>query len=366
MSRHHVPHLTLAVVGVLTLGALALSVHTDRAATIATSATHRSNKGNPFGGASYGFGGYTLYRFTSEIGAEWRVPAINEHSRDGDASTWIAVEDLKRQFIQIGTTENEMGGVATYGIFYSDDQWHFQPQQVLSVAPGDLIKFTMRQTKNGWSLIYDDVSTGTPGSVFTPYGKGESFNLGQWIQEDPTVGGLSQHLPYPSMQDPTFSHLTLDLTTPTLPVADGQVLSTVSGVHLVPTSVTGNQFTFHDATGAARQYLNDTFAYDEALYPLQVDLFYKEAPNDASVQHLASTLSTLKQKLSAQTWPRNLRSAINDDTTQMSGYLQLYNEFPTSPLRRSTKFWARDRTLNAPFSRLADRIHHLLGLPPPQ
>jgi hypothetical protein len=366
MSRRHVPHLTLAVVGVLTLAALALSVQTDNAATVATSTTHRSSKGNPFGGASYGFGGYTLYRFTSEIGAEWRVPAITEHSRDGDASTWIAVEDLKRQFIQIGTTENKMGGVATYGVFYSDDQWHFQPQQILSVAPGDLIKFSMHQTKNGWKLTYDDVSTGTPGSVFTPYGKGQHFNLGQWIQEDPTVGGLSQHLPYPSMQEPTFSHLTFNLTAPTLPESSAQVLSTVSDVHLVPTSVTANQFTFHDATGAARQYLNDTFPYDEALYPLQVDLFYKEAPSEATVRRLASTLSTLMEKLKTQTWPANLQAAMKDDTTQMSGYLKLYDEFPTSPQRRSPKYWDRDRALNAPFSRLADRIHHLLGLPPPE
>ncbi len=365
MSRRHVPHLTLFVVGALTLGALALSVHTDHAATVATS-THHPSKGNPFGAASYGFSGYTLYRFTTEIGAEWRVPAIDTDSSDGNASTWIGVEDEDRQFIQLGTTENKVDGVAMYAIFWSDVTVDFHPQQLLDVAPGDLISFTMHQTDGGWRLSFDDLSDATPETITVPYARGALFNLGQWIQEDPTFDGLAHHLPYPSMQAPTFSHMTLDSTVPTIHGSNGQVLSTASGVHLVPTPVTDNHFTFHNATGAARQYLNDVFPYDRALYPLQVDLFFKEVPSDAVVHRLGTTLSTLQQKLMTQTWPTDLRATIKDDATQMSGYLKLYNEFATSPQRTSTKYWARDKTLNVPFSRLADRIHHLLGLPPPQ
>jgi hypothetical protein len=365
MSRRHVPHFTLAVVGVLTLGALALSVHTDKTAPLVTSTGHPT-KGNPFGAPSYGFGGYTLYRITTEIGAEWRVPAINAHSPDGDASTWLGVEDENRQFIQVGTTENQRAGVAMYGIFWSDVDVDFEPQQLLEVAPGDLIKFTMQQTPNGWRLNYDDLTNATPGNIFVSYAKGAHFNLGQWIQEDPTGGGLSLHIAYPSMQAPTFSHMTLNSAAPSIVVESGQVLSTKSGVHLVPTPVTRSRFTFHRATGAARQYLDDAFAYNASLYPLQVDLFYKRAPSDATVQRLATTLSTLRRKVMSQTWPIDLRTLMNEDAQEMTGYLKLYNQFPTSPQRLNPKYWIRDKTLNVPFSRLVDRIHHLLGLPVPQ
>jgi hypothetical protein len=366
MSRRHVPHLTLVTVAILTLGALALSVHDDVAANVAASTRHGGSKTNPYGGASYGFGGYTVYRFTSEIGAEWRVPAINTHSSDGDASTWIGVEDEHRQFIQLGTTENKVNGVSRYGVFWSDVTVNFNPQQLLNVVPGDLIKFTMRQTYGGWRLSFDDVTDATPETITVPYARGATFDLGQWIQEDPTEGGLTQHLAYPSMAAPTFSHLSLDSAAPTIREDYGQVLSTASGVHLVPTAVARNQFTFHGATGAARQYLDDVFPYDEALYPLQVDLFDNRAPNTTTVQRLSSTLSTLRNQLMTQTWPTALRPAIKADANEMSGYLQLYDRFATSPQRQSIKYWARDKVLNVPFTRLSVRIHQLLGLPPPR
>jgi peptidase A4-like protein len=363
MSRRHVPHLTLAVVGIVTLGAIAVSVHTDKAANVVSS-THSPNKTNPYGGAAYGFGGYTLYRFTSEIGAEWRVPAINTHSPDGDASTWIGVEDGDRQFIQLGTTEDKTNGVTMYGVFWSDVTVNFNPQQLLNVAPGDLIKFTMHQNTGGWRLSFDDVSNGTPETITVPYARGSTFNLGQWIQEDPTEGGLSQHLPYPSMQAPTFRDLTLDTSVPKVQENDAQVLSTVRGVHLVPTLPTHNQFTFHNATGAARQYLNDVFGYDVALYPLQVAVFDKQPPSAATLAHLETSIKKLREKWQTQTWPANLRGPIQDDVNEMSEYLTLYKEFPTKP-KKNSMFAARYNSLNAQNSLLSRRVHHLLGLPPP-
>jgi hypothetical protein len=363
MSRRHVPHLTLAVVGIVTLGAIAVSVHTDKAANVVSS-THSPNKTNPYGGAAYGFGGYTLYRFTSEIGAEWRVPAINTHSPDGDASTWIGVEDGDRQFIQLGTTEDKTNGVTMYGVFWSDVTVNFNPQQLLNVAPGDLIKFTMHQSTGGWRLSFDDVSNGTPETITVPYARGATFNLGQWIQEDPTEGGLSQHLPYPSMQAPTFRDLTLDTSVPKVQENDAQVLSTVRGVHLVPTLPAHNQFTFHNATGAARQYLNDVFGYDVALYPLQVAVFDKQPPSAATLAHLEASIKKLREKWQTQTWPANLRGPLQDDVNEMSEYLTLYKEFPTKP-KKNSMFAARYNSLNAQNSLLSRRVHHLLGLPPP-
>src|SRR5579863_9468243 len=214
----------------------------------------------------------------------------------------------------------------------------------------------MQQTVGGWRLSFDDLTDASTESIVVPYARGAHFNLGQWIQEDPTVGGLTQHLPYPSMQTPTFRDMTLDAAKPSLHEDDAQVLSTVSGVHLVPTAVTKNQFSFRDAQGPARQYLNDVFAYDVALYPLQVDVFYRATPSTATITRIESTITTLRQRWMTQAWPANLRGAISDDVKEMSQYLRLYKEFPKSP-HKSPTFLTRFNTLNAKNALLSRRVH---------
>jgi hypothetical protein len=365
MSRRHVPHLSLAIVGILTLGAIAISVNTDKAANITAPGTPNPNKGNPYGAPGYAFGGYSIYRPTTEIGAEWRVPAINAQSSDGDASTWIAAEDEDRQFIQLGTTEDKRNGVSVYAIFWSDVTVNFQPQQLLNVAPGDLITFSMRQVSSGWRLRFDDLTDATPETVTIPYARGTHFNLGQWLQEDPTIGGLTQHLPYPSMQVPSFTHLTLNNSAPSIHEDDGQVLSTVSGVQLEPTKAVHDQFSFRNATGPARQYLQDVFAFNVALYPFQVDLFYNESPDSFTMEDLVTTLTSLRKELATQTWPKVATSAIKDDVQELTRYLKLYRNYPRLPTPPNARILAQLTALNAQNVPIAKEVRHLLGLPPP-
>jgi hypothetical protein len=201
MSRRSLPYLFLAVLAVLSLAAITLSVKTDKAAHILT---RQPSRANPYGAASYGFGGYTVNRLTTEIGAQWRVPAINPRSGNGNATTWIAVEDFQRQFIQLGTNENKNDGTSQYSIFWSDVAVNFHPQQLLEVAPGDLIRFKMVQVPRGWRLSFDDVTDSTPETITVPYGRGSSYFTAQWIQEDPTFNGLTTHLPYPTVASRTW------------------------------------------------------------------------------------------------------------------------------------------------------------------
>ncbi len=366
MSRRLVPLLTLTVLGVLTLAALTLSVNTDKAAHIVTS-YHRAKPhypGNPYGAPEYGFGGYSSNRLTTEIGAQWRVPKISPQSSEGNATTWIAVQNDLRQFIQLGTFENKTNGVAQYQIFWSDVTVSFHPQQLLEVNAGDLINFKMVQSSRGWRLSFDDLTETTHETITIPYARGSVFMSAQWIQEDPTIGGLSTHLPYPSIAAPTFAHMTLDNRSPQLARNDGQVLSTADGVFLVPSLVHRDQFTFTNATGPARQYLQDVFAFNAALYPLQIDVFYNRSPSKAVLRHIQATLTTLDVKLKTQTWPTNLLTSVKGDATAVDAYVKLFGHFTVSPKPMSETELQQLETIPLHYDPVIDQLRFQLGLPP--
>jgi hypothetical protein len=364
MSRRLVPFLTFAVLGALSLAAITVSVRTDKVAHITPPKSHHPSKTNPYGAPEYGFGGYTLDRLTSEIGAQWRVPAIATESSEGNATTWIAVQNEERQFIQLGTVENKNNGVAMYGIFWSDVTVGFHPQQLLEVNAGDLIRFKMVQVPRGWRLSFDDLTDNTPETITVPYAAGSSFSSGQWIQEDPTIGGLSTHLPYPSIAPTTFEDMTLNTSKPSFDFAESQALSTVGGVYMVPSKVTGDRFTFTEATGPARQYLGDVFAFDAALYPFQVDLFYNRSPSRDVRRQMVSTLATLQSNLTTQTWPASMARAVKSDDKEITLYLKLYRSFTLAPKPLSDVEVARLESINHHNSSIVNNFRRQLGLPP--
>lgn len=363
MPRRFVPLLTLAIVGVLTLAAIIVSVNTDVArVVVAPHPPHRSS--NPYGAPEYGFGGYSSERQTTEIGAQWRVPRISPKSPEGNATTWIAVQNDLRQFIQLGTFENDNSGVPQYEIFWSDVTVSFHPQQLLEVNAGDLITFQMVQLPSGWRLTFDDVTKQAHESMIIPYARGAVFTSAQWIQEDPTIGGLSTHLPYPMMEAPTFSHLTLNGQPPQLRRDDGQVLSTANGVFLVPTKYVHDQFTFTDATGATRQYLQDVFAFNAALYALQIDIFLNHSPSRAVVRHLESTLATLQTKLATQAWPADLRSSVEGEAGAVAAYAKLFRHFSVAPKPVSAEEFQQLQDIPIHYDAVINELRFKLGLPP--
>jgi hypothetical protein len=347
----------LLVLGLLTLLALEISLYPN-----SRSSSPLPNQS--YGAPSYGFGGYELIRPTTEVGAQWRVPKIAAQSGDGNASTWIAAQSESQQFIQLGTTENKVDAVSQYEIFWSDVAVSFHPQQLLEVNPGDLIKFTMNQTSGGWRLHYYDVTQKVPETVTIPYARGSSFNSAQWYQEDPTVGGLTVHLTYPSVSLTTFRHMSVDGAKPQLSADDRSVLSTADGVYLIPSGVTQDHFTYANATGPARQYLSDVFAYNAALYPFQVDMFYKRSPTSTVMSHLRSALATLGTKLKTQHWPPSLTSAVKGDQKLIAAYAKLFQTFPTAPKPLSESALARLSIVTRDNYLYSDVLREQLGLPP--
>lgn len=365
MPRHSMPYLTLAIVALLSLAAIFVSLGVIVPVRVVNTTTpHPSHPGNPYGAPAYGFGGYSVASLATEIGAQWRVPTINSQSSEGNASTWIAVQNENRQFIQLGTFENKTNGVAQYSIFWSDVTENFHPQQLLEVKAGDLIRFKMVQTARGWRLSFDDVTEKTPETITVPYARGAAFISAQWIQEDPTIGGLANHLPYPSIAPTTFSHLTLNKLAPELTQGDAQVLSTADGVYLIPTTPRHDHFTFRNATGPAHQYLQDVFAYNAALYPFQADLFYNRSPSRVVLRQIQLALAALKTDLETQTWPKRLTKAVKGDTRLVTAYAKIYRHFTVAPAPISQS--ERDQLSaadNEDFG-YADTLRHELGLPP--
>jgi hypothetical protein len=354
------------MVGVLSLAAIILSVNTDEARIVIAPhpPTKPNNPRNPYGAPEYGFGGYSSNRLTTEIGAQWRVPKISPESSEGNATTWIAVQNDLRQFIQLGTFENKNNGVAQYEIFWSDVSVDFHPQQLLEVNAGDLITFKMVQTSRGWRLSFDDLTEKTHETITIPYARGSAFLSAQWIQEDPTINGLSTHLPYPSITAPTFAHMTLDERPPQLRRDDGQVLSTADGVFLVPTTPTHDQFTFTNAAGPARQYLKDVFAFNAALYPFQIDIFDNRSPSKAVLRHIQATLATLETKLRTQTWPRTLSGSVNGDADAVAAYSKLFNHFTVSPAPMNANELQQLQAIARHYDSVIDKLRLQLGLPP--
>lgn len=364
MPRRTVPFFLLAMLAVLSIAAITLSVRTDKAAHISPPSAH-PGPANPYGAPSYGFGGYSLeFQRTTEIGARWRVPALNPQSSAGNATTWIAVEDDKRQFIQLGTTEDKRNGVALYGIFWSDVAVDFHPQQLLEVAPGDLISFKMVQVARGWRLSFDDLTQNTPETITVPYGRGSQFLTAQWIQEDPTVGGLSTHLPYPTIQPTTISDMTLNGVAPVLHVDDSQVLSTADGVYLIPTLPSKDRFTFQNAAGPALQYLRDIFALNVAEYPVRLDFFYKRSPRKTDLHRMLSELTTLRSDLMTQTWPASMTDAVNGDVQQLAIYIKFYQHFSVAPQPLTSQEMAQIGGMNEVEVPIVNHLRHLMGLPP--
>jgi hypothetical protein len=362
--RHSMPYLTLAIVGILLLAAIFISLGVFVHLPVAKSTTPPNRSHNPYGAPGYGFGGYLIHTPTTEVGAQWRVPVLSSHSKDGDASTWIAVQNVDGQFIQIGTTENVLAGIAMYAIFWSDVTEHFHPQQLIEVNANDLIKFKMVQKRDGWRLSFDDVTTNDFESVPVAYARGADFDAPQWFQEDPTIGGLSSHAAYPTISPTTFRDLTVNGAMPSVPEYDAQVLSTQNGVHLVPTTFKHDSFGFANAAGAARQYLGDVFAYNAAIYPFQVDLFYNRAVSAHDLDHIRSTLVTLEQDLQTQSWPKNLESAVKGDAKLVADYENEFDNLPSAPVRVSTQTLAHYQAADARDSHYADTLRHELGLPP--
>jgi hypothetical protein len=354
MDRHLLPRVMLALLTVLSLCAVVISLHTNGSG-------HRPKA---YGAPSYGFAGYSDLATVNQISARWRVPFIASQPYFAAASTWIAAQSNDQHFIQLGTTENVTGFSRSFNVFWSDPVVHFEPQSLGVVAPGNLVTFSMVKIGTGWKLRFDDRTTSKSNQVTIHYGRTTTFNEGEWIQEDPTTPDVNVHYPYPHMSLVTFSRLQLDQQAPQLSFQYAQVMSSSNGVFLIPSKVRHNQFTFHRAKGATRQYLQDALLLSTAIFPFDNDAQDNVSPSSSTVDGLLSALRTNISELKTQPWPKATRSDIAGIVTNLTRLRRLVRQWPVAPATLAPQYYNELRGIDTSDETFVLDIHARLGIPP--
>jgi Peptidase A4 family len=230
-----------------------------------------------------GFGGYRWSNGpVTQVSAQWRVPRILPTSPPGDASTWIGAQNQAGPpFIQLGTVENGIDLPApSYSAFWSDPHVDYHPQYFGSVRPGDLVSANLIRSSSGWKLTFRDVTRSTTKSETIRYGLTGTYDQSEWFQEDPSPSNVTaKDLPYPETSSVQFEHLRVNGRTPTLHLADGQVMLANGGISLAPSTVTNSSFSLEEPVGAAKDYLQAARNIDGSISAFAVDyLRWKTLP----------------------------------------------------------------------------------------
>jgi hypothetical protein len=290
------------------------------------------------------------------------VPRIEQQAAEADASTWVGAQSATGSFVQIGTTEDELGTSTLYHVFWSDPPATFHPQYLMLVAAGDDIEASMQQSASGWTLQVADTTTGRTVSHRVDYAGRVHFQQAEWFQEDPGSSCVG-NAPYPRLSPVTFNDLLDDGSAPKLTYADGQVLLAANGRTAVPSQIAANSFTVQAPTGPQARYLKIVAAYDVAnarLGPYQSETGSDagKTPPPTVLDPVEAALRKTITQLEAPTWPSGLQPKLRALAQRNANYL--------SALESSTVRSAYDklRTTQADSASVANAVRYALGLPP--
>lgn len=334
-----------------------------------------------------GFGGYAWTGgVATEIGAQWRVPAVHSAQQEQLSSTWIGVQNRQQQFIQLGTYSNAVPDFASgsvrntpdYGVFWSDTTVGFHPVTVAHLDhAGDLIACDLHETSAGVVLTVHDLTAGWTKSLTEGYAPGASYNDAEWVQEDPadalTPGVDTQYAPTSTV---SFAHLSVDGRVPHLSYDTGaSTLTTSDGVYLVPTHVHDNGFSLENARGAQRQYLRDAESDDQTLSAAnaqiqetlqavrlgeRVDPATEQAQIWQQLQRMADSYALFRRELDTQSWPASDTTDVQAMARASQGYVSRIDNWHASGDDLQTLLPMLDYVA---FHDAVNRLRHALGLP---
>jgi len=357
---------------VMLVGIASACSSTSKSSTKASASLATSVRADP-----NGFGGYEMPGHVTEISAGWKVPTISATSPNGDASTWVGVDNQSRAFIQLGTLENKIGfgfGVNTstedvYDAFWSDTSLDFHPHSLGRVTAGDQVYAEMVQTARGWVLHFRDPARRLSVVLPTSYGAGAKFTRSEWLQEDPVPHALAPYVdsPYPSMSTVSLGGLTVNQKPPRLTYSNAKALASANGVFLVPTRFAQDMFMMEPADPIEVQYLEDVEpinAGSNEFYDAVQGIVSGLTAQDAAALWI-SALSTCATQLLSQPWPTTTRgdvSRLATSTTKVAADLRTWESAASSKRAKLLKQAHDDQATS---SKLADAIRSEIGLPPP-
>ena len=144
--------------------------------------------------------------------------------------------------------------------------------------------------------------------MHTVYGAHTTYDLSEWIQEDPAPGSLtSTDVPYPDLSPTTMAFLLVDHHAPTANSLIPSALVTQSGGSFIPTPLHSDTFTFVRPTGYAAQYLNDASEVNAAEYQFDVNLdnwtALSATDQYTAANALTDAIAAFKHRLTTQSWP---------------------------------------------------------------
>jgi hypothetical protein len=167
------------------LGVVAAATAVGLGTTACDSAQRSAHLESSFGHMA----GYVWSGHVTAVSAAWSVPWMSG-AGEAHASTWIGAQApgqaLRSPFIQVGTVEDRGSARPVYRAFWTDTTRGFHPQILFRVRPGDAVSTALSLTAGRWRVVILDTTSGQRASFMTREEGTSDFNLGEWLQEDPS------------------------------------------------------------------------------------------------------------------------------------------------------------------------------------
>lgn len=226
--------------------------------------------------------GYVLPSATNSavftyVSGEWTVPTLNcADTPNNRSATWVgtggfgwATGGTSGVLLQTGTEDDCSGGVQSdtgwFEIYPSTPNTQ-ETFKDFPVSPGDTLRAVIEiNTDDEWTTVLENLTTGLQGVFSVGYewdvatianntlvgpiqgtATGTSYSGGdsaEWVVEDTGVAFSSSNYPFANFGTVTFSDLTTDLSSWTLPNSDAVEMAQGGVTLAVPGPVTNSSFT---------------------------------------------------------------------------------------------------------------------------
>jgi hypothetical protein len=320
-----------------------------------------------------GFAGFIEERPVTSVSGSWKVPEVVGGPLNAEESTWVAVQDPRKNFIQIGTLYNapHFGG-PSYEAFWSSSQLGFHPKRLFDLNFGDVVTASISRASGGWRVRIRDSTDGERANFVTTDGAGASMYAGSWTQEDPALVTTSGpvNVPYPSLTAVSIRHPLIDGRAPSSPGLHYEVMATPNGYVYIPHLTANGDIDLTRGTPLQWRYLTAAYKLNVGYAALQLAAAQASPPYGLmaravpSVENLIAAFTTSTASRAAKpSWPPTLVPKLirlQGLNVEVARALVSFAHSPTS--QRRTEWLQVEKAVNAAH-RVSATIREAIGLP---
>jgi hypothetical protein len=326
------------------------------------------------------FAGYAWFGSVKSLQGSWTVPRVRPGSALGVAATWIGAQapgiPHSKAFIQVGTVEHgfwpahDRRPLSFDYAFWSDIGHHFRAQPLFIVKPGDRLAASLLLLSGRWRVSIVDLTSGKRSRFHTAEEAAFSFNMAEWLQEDPTSSSTHRPLAYPVLSDVHFRRLRLDSTAPRYGALYSQWMSLRLG-SLEPSPLRDDAFFVHRArpvSAEGARYLSIAAHFDavKQRFVLAMSGWQPATPSAQIAAERSSFAAALSRFIHALTTGRWRESAASLVRTMTHGARALLAQTRLTPpdssagRRRWLVRWRHDASA---LDAIAHMLRRRLGVP---